>query len=186
MSLLERIRKLQRYLDNSSEDLEAWRELVKLEARAGLLGQTEVEDRETESDSRRLVIVGELYHVSDVTEGAFDNLPRIETDEGEEFFLAEDPESAGEAVREYWADMARLDPSEFTTMIGEGTLVSWALGVYAGPGSTQVKSLDEWLDLWKDSPEEHLASYDSAQRDINRVGKLANDLGFTPTVAYRC
>ena len=70
-------------------------------------------------------------------------------------------------------------------MIGESTLVAWALGQYAGPGSTQVCSLEEWLELWLDTPEEHFAGYDSTQRDVERVGTLRDELGFTPTVAYR-
>lgn len=83
-----------------------------------------------------------------------------------DYYLAEDSESAGKAAREYWEDMALNDPKEFTCMVGEATLIQWGLGRSAGPGSTAVNGLDEWLDLWIDTPEEHWASYDSTERDV--------------------
>lgn len=82
----------------------------------------------------------------------------------EEYYLFEDNETAGQLARDYWEDMARNDPTEFRAMVGDDTLIAWALGEYAGPGTTQVSSLDEWLDLWLDTPEEHWASYDSDER----------------------
>ncbi len=140
--------------------------------------------------------------VEDVTEGArFDgNLREIDPDdidnpddicasveiEGEHWLLFRDKEAAGEAARERWADMAHNDPEEFACMVGQETLVSWALGQYAGPGSTQVKSLEEWLDLVADHPAEELASYDGEQVEIsNATPGVVEALGFTPTVAYR-
>lgn len=84
-----------------------------------------------------------------------------------EFKLFASREDAGEAAREYWADMAESDPKEFTCMVGEDTLIAWGLGKYAGPGSTRVKSLGEWLDLWLDTPEEHFASYDGEEREVS-------------------
>ena len=131
----------------------------------------------------RIRIDGEIYNIKNVYNHG--GLPMAETDGGEEFYLAESSEKAGEEAREYWKDMAENDPKEFICMVGEKTLVAWALGQYAGPGSTQVKSLEEWLDLWLDTPAEHFASYDSNERDGSRCGKLREELGFTPTVAYR-
>ena len=128
-------------------------------------------------------IDGTLYHVESVEDYGY--LPHITTDEGEEFYLAADSEEAGKIARGRWEEMAENDPSEFTCMVGEKTLVAWALGQSAGPGSTAVNSLEEWLDLWLDTPEEEFASYDGLERNVERVGKLANELGFTPTVAYR-
>ena len=118
---------------------------------------------------RLIKIDGTLYHVKEIHE--FGSLPEIETDEGEDFILALDSGDAGK--------------SEFACIVGESTLVSWALKQWAGPGSSQVQSLDDWLDLHLDVPEEHFASYDGVERDVDRVGQLADDLGFTPTVAYR-
>jgi hypothetical protein len=75
-------------------------------------------------------------------------------------------EEAGEEARTYWQDMAERDPTEFRHMVGDETLVAWALGQYAGPGSTKATSLSEWLDLWLNTPEEHFASYDGDERDV--------------------
>jgi len=75
-------------------------------------------------------------------------------------------EDAGKEARGYWADMADNDPTEFRHMVGDESLVQWALGRYAGPGSTRVRSLDAWLDLWLDTPDEHFASYDGEEREV--------------------
>jgi len=104
----------------------------------------------------------------------------IESDKGD-FILFEDSEIAGEEAREYWEDMAENDSKEFVCMVGEETLVAWALGQYAGPGSTHVQSLNEWLDLWLDTPEEHFASYDSCENTF--ISKHPDYCDYT--VAYR-
>lgn len=150
-------------------------------------GGTELaEERKTDSTTHRIRIDGELYHVTRVRKVGYGDVHEIETEESEEFILSEDSETAGEAARERWADMVEHDPEEFTCMVGEETLVKWALGQFAGPGSTQVRSLSEWLDLSLNVPEEEWAGYDGNERTVDRVGKLASELGFTPTVAYRC
>jgi hypothetical protein len=131
----------------------------------------------------RIKIDGELYHVSKVYNHGY--LPMIETEEGEDFYLSESSEKAGEAARQYWEELAQNDPKEFACLVGEETLVKWGMRHYAGPGSTQVRSLEEWLDLWLDTPEEEFASYDSIERSVERVGVLARELDFIPCVAYR-
>ena len=126
---------------------------------------------------------GTFLTVENVHEHGY--LPMLECDDGTEWYVAESTEAAGEAAREYWKDMAENDPKEFACMVGEQTLVSWALGQSAGPGSTQVTSLEEWLDLWLDTPEEQWASYDSEEHEVTRSGKIVEELGFTPGVVYR-
>lgn len=87
-------------------------------------------------------------------------------------------EAAGAAAREYWADMAKHDPREFAELIGGDTLIAWALGQSAGPGSGKVSSLAEWLDLTAKSPEEHFARYDGEAREITGVSPaLAEEIG---------
>lgn len=109
----------------------------------------------------------------------------VQTDEGE-FIMFPDLETAGQAARAYWKSIAEDDPSEFTCMVGESTLVAWALGQSAGPGTTHVNSLEEWLDLWLDTPEEHFASYDSTERSVEDVTQEAQEeIGFSPGVAYK-
>lgn len=97
-------------------------------------------------------------------------------------------ETAGQNARDYWEDMAQNDKSEFICMVGEGTLVSWCLGDYAGPGTTKVSSLEEWLDLWLDTPEEHFASYDGEEIEGAAFNKhFENETGFNreEIVLYR-
>jgi hypothetical protein len=135
-------------------------------------------------EDNTIVINGADYVVDNVYNGSY--LPCIETDGGE-FYVAENIQAAGEAAREYWEDMVKNDPKEFRCMVGDETLVKWALGESAGPGSTQVNSLEEWLDLWLDTPEEQWASYDGEECDVTACSEdLIEELGFTPTVAYRC
>jgi hypothetical protein len=85
--------------------------------------------------------------------------------------------------------MAKNDKEEFTCMVGEKCLVSWCLGESAGPGTTKVDSIDEWLDLWLDTPEEHFARYDGNEQYVTRIGRLATELNLDPDnvgfVAYR-
>jgi len=131
----------------------------------------------------RIKIAGELHSVSDVK--FYGDLPTIVLDDGSEWYLAKDSEQAGEAAREYWEDLAQNDPTEFACMVGEQTLVQWSLGQSAGPGYTKVNSLTEWLDLWENVPEEHWATYDGFEQPVTRVGILAQELDFIPTVAYR-
>lgn len=130
----------------------------------------------------RIKIDGTIYVVDDVTNY---DIPMIEIDDME-FYLFENSKAAGEEARRYWEDLAQDDAEELVCMIGQETLVSWALGQYAGPGSTKVKSLEEWFDLWLDTPEEQWASYDSKESIVDVCGrKLEEELGFVPTVAYR-
>ncbi|MCD6162599.1 MAG: hypothetical protein J7K40_09335 [candidate division Zixibacteria bacterium] len=102
----------------------------------------------------------------------------------DDYIIFPDREAAGQAARDYWEDMARNDPEELTCMVGKETLVAWALNQYAGPGETQVRNLEEWLDLWLDVPEEHFARYDGIELGNIRMNKK---FGFDTiyAVAYR-
>jgi hypothetical protein len=128
----------------------------------------------------KIQIDGEKYTVTEVYTGG--SLPMITTDSGEEFYLAKDSEEAGEAAAEYWRDMARNDRKEFACIIGEERLVQWALGESDSFG---ISSLDEFCDVNATVPEENFASYDHQEREVTRCGKLSEELGFMPTVAYR-
>jgi len=131
----------------------------------------------------RIKIDREIYEVDSVYDHGY--LPMVEIGDME-FYVAESGDSAGEAAREYWKDMAETDPKEFTCMIGEEALIAWGLGQNYAPGSIGVNSLEEWLDLWLDTPEECWASYDGSEVDVDACGRILSDeLGFVPTVAYR-
>jgi hypothetical protein len=113
--------------------------------------------------------------------GWTNGLLHIECQDGTSYYIFEDAETAGKAAREYWKDLAENDPTEFACIVGEKNLIQWGMGHYAGPGSTQVISLEEWLDLHLDIPEEHFASYDG-----NECGFKSKHPDFESyTVAYR-
>ncbi len=130
-----------------------------------------------------ITIDGEKMEVDSVQNYGY--LPLVEIGK-RKYYLAESSETAGEAARKYWEEMAENDPKEFACMVGEETLVQWGMNKYAGPGSTQVRSLNEWLDLWLDTPEEEFAGYDGTECEVTEADdELTEELGFTPTVAYR-
>jgi hypothetical protein len=83
-----------------------------------------------------------------------------------EWHLFASSDDAGKAARKYWEDMAERDPAEIRMMVGDETLIAWALGRRAGPGQTRVNSLTEWFDLWLDTPEEHFAGYDGTEASV--------------------
>ena len=102
---------------------------------------------------------------------------------GTEVHLFKDEEHAGEYARGYWADYIDSESSEeIVEILGAENLIAWALGKAAGPGTTKVNSLEEWLDLYKDAPDEH---FELGPYDIEAIGEnLVEILGFKPTVAY--
>lgn len=143
----------------------------------------ETEKIETESEGLTITIGGEKYDVDSVEDAGDLKMVTI----GRlEFYVAEDSETAGKAARARWEDMAENDPKEFACMVGEDTLIQWGMGHYAGPGSEKVKSLQEWLDVTAEHPEEEFASYDGSEQDVDACSpELEEELGFKPTVAYR-
>lgn len=132
--------------------------------------------------------------------------PRGET---MELLLLEDREQAGLLARSRsrWnlggpasRDLSDSAVREVVAMIGADTLVRWALGQAAGPGTAKVRSLPEWFDLSLQNPEEELATWDNDERDVSadpeeselsaQLGvdswsRLREALGFSPGVAYR-
>lgn len=136
-------------------------------------------------DSNSIQIDGEFHGIDNIQEIG-EGIAEL-TMGDVEYVVALDSETAGQAARDRWEEMARFDPAEFTAMVGEQTLCAWALGQAAGPGYSKVHSLNEWLDLWLDTPEEEWGRYEGTEVEVERVGsELAEELGFVPTVAYRC
>ncbi len=130
-----------------------------------------------------IVIDSERYEIEEVFDGSY--LPLLIIG-NRDYYVAENPEEAGKAARQYWQDMVENDPEEFKCIVGVEALVAWALGQSYAPGTLGVRSLDEWLDLHLDAPEENFASYDGEELEVSTVSPaLIDDLGFTPTVAYR-
>ena len=129
--------------------------------RGGMLGVMLIRAGLERENLMYITIDGETLEVESVHNNGY--LPMLRT-EGGDYYIAEDSEEAGRAARRYWADMAENDPAEFTYIVGESTLVAWALGQSAGPGSVGVNSLNEWLDLYLDIPEEQWAGCDGVER----------------------
>ena len=128
----------------------------------------------------------EIQEITDIKDYGY--LPIIELEDGTEWYIAENHREAGEKAREYWEDLANDDPQEFACIVGEETLIKWGLGQYAGPGQAQVKSLNEWLDLHKDCPEETFANYDGYEKTAKINNHLMEELGFNSKdeiVVYR-
>lgn len=109
----------------------------------------------------------------------------VELDTGRyatEVHLFKDEEQAGKYARDYWKDFIEGDHESAVEMLGASTLIAWALGKPAGPGTCKVSSLKEWLDLYLDSPGEH---FELGPYEIEAIGEnLVEKLGFRPTVAY--
>lgn len=123
-----------------------------------------------------------VFDTDDTTDLGWSNgLLHITCDNGEEYYIFPDSETAGKAAREYWEDLAENDPKEFACLVGEETLIQWGMGHYAGPGTTQVQNLEEWLDLWLNTPEEHFSSYDGLEREFKSKHPDFSDY----TAAYR-
>jgi len=123
--------------------------------------------------------------VESVTSG--ENGPTVSlTDDGGnhvcELHLFENEEDAGQYARDYWEDCIKGDRETAIEMLGKDTLLSWALGEAAGPGSSKVESLEEWLDLYLDAPDEH---FESGPYGIELIGEnIVEVLGFLPAIAY--
>ena len=100
-----------------------------------------------------------------------------------ELYVFKNEEDAGQCARDYWEDYIDGETSEeIVAILGADTLIAWALGREAGPGSSKVKNLNEWLDLYLDAPEEH---FDSGPYQIELVAENIEEIiGFKPTVAY--
>jgi hypothetical protein len=118
----------------------------------------------------------EELEVEDVYEGGY--LPAVTLEDGTEWYIARDREHAGFTAAERWRDMARHDPEEFRTLVGDEALIAWALGQPGGPGSVKVNSLEEWFSLVADHPEEEWAGYDGEEHEGRLSKELAKRLGW--------
>ena len=135
----------------------------------------------------KITICGGEFEVTSVRDIGYSGVYELTLDDGTEWIVAPSSEVAGDAAMDYWRDMAEHDPKEFTCLVGEETLLAWALGRPAGPGNTKVRNLQEWLELWRNTPEEHWGSYDSTECDASICAELQEKLGYEghEVVVYR-
>jgi len=94
---------------------------------------------------------------------------------GLEFIVFPDLETADEAAREQWKDMANYDPEEFEALAGTGRLARWESGK---PDRFGVSSLDEYLDTIEEISEETFATYDARVRWGEISTKLTEAVGW--------
>jgi len=109
--------------------------------------------------SNLIVLDGKVVEVIDVNDFGYGK--DIDCNNGCEYKVFLDHEEAGEKAQEYWEDMANNDKEKFKCLVGTDNLISWCLGECAG--TEKVESLEEWLDLWLDTPEEQWATYDGEE-----------------------
>jgi hypothetical protein len=142
---------------------------------------------EPEDEISSFTVDGEAIEIGRVTQHDGGGVEVTELGCSRTWILFEDSDDAGKAARAYYADMAQNDPEYLRTLVGSECLTRWALGQPAGPGSAQVCSLSEWLDLYLSRPEEHFAHYNGDECDVESVtAEGIEEIGFTPGVAYRC
>ena len=87
----------------------------------------------------------------------------MECDNGCDYNVFPDRETAEKATSEYWRDMCENDKEEFKCLVGVESLIAWAMGESAGPGYNKYNSLEEWFDGAEDYPEELWAPYDNEE-----------------------
>lgn len=140
-------------------------------------GNTEHEET---THTYEITIDGDTYEVSNVS--AHGHLPVIHC-EGLEFYVAQDSEAAGEAVKVYYRDMIEDTPNEFVSLVGSDTLISWGMGRWAGA----ARDLEGWLGQVAGEPEMCWGIHDFTEYEIDQVSQgIVDELGFVPSVAYRC
>lgn len=128
-----------------------------------------------------ITIDGEAYEIRRVNNGSY--LVNVELEDGTDWYVAEDTESAGQAARKHWQEMKDSDPKEFRCIIGDERLIQWACGESDNFG---ISGFEEFLDAVERVPEEEFGSYDGTEQDVSAVSEdAAEEIGFTPKVAYR-
>ena len=123
--------------------------------------------------------------VDSITDMGSYHIISLEDSEGRHFIelsVFKEEEDAGQIARDYWEELIRDDKEHAVEVLGADTLIAWALGEEAGPGTSKVKSLNEWLDLYLESPDEH---YDIGPFHIEAIGEnIVEYLGYKPAIAY--
>ncbi|MFA7206045.1 MAG: hypothetical protein WC102_06900 [Saccharofermentanales bacterium] len=103
----------------------------------------------------------------------------MDCDNGCEYNVFPDRETAEKATSDYWRNMWENDKEEFKCLVGEKNLVAWAMGECAGPGTFKCCSLEEWFDCTEDCPEELWAPYDGDEIEGVEFNKhFENATGF--------
>jgi len=131
----------------------------------------------------RIVFHGGEKHIVSAIKFS-DYLPLLVFEDGEEYFIAQDPDMAGKAASRYWEDLAENHPDEFVAHLESNTVVRWVLEVWHNDAS----SFKEWLDDVYQNPAKTFAE-DEAEIEVSFLSQdLIDALGFTllyNVVAYQ-
>ena len=110
--------------------------------------------------------------VDSITDMGSYHIISLEDSEGRHFIelsVFKEEEDAGQIARVTTGkNSLEMTRSTLVEVLGADTLIAWALGEEAGPGTSKVKSLNEWLDLYLESPDEH---YDIGPFHIEAIGE---------------
>ena len=122
------------------------------------------------------------YQVKEIKEGHA--LPLVVLDDGHEFFIGSSPEDAGEAAARYYWNLVDQDPHKLRQLIGDETLINWAMGKESGPVGRHEKSatsLQEWIEkIVKRHPDVEFGHYVGSEVRVGVSGDLARRLGIDP------
>lgn len=139
------------------------------------------EEEDWTGKKMKIEIDDKVINITDILSGEY--LPTLITNKGHEYYVADSEISAGRAAKKYWAEM---DKQELTEMIGKEAIQAWAVGDWYAPGSIEVNSFEDWLDIHLNYPEDTFAIYDGDYHYItNCTVDIIKTLGFEPTVGYR-
>ena len=94
-------------------------------------------------------------------------------------------EEAGEAVYEYFKDLAKNDEQEFMTVINNRAQMKQSLDKLFKAGKTEIS--DEWLALWKRDPIMQWAVYEPIEYKAQIYDSFRDKINFTKNdvVLYR-
>jgi len=106
--------------------------------------------------SYAIVIDGELIEARHLNTGGY--LPNIDAG-NPDWYLAENSDTALDAAKKYWEDMAAHDAKELICLVGEETIVDlWSRGA----------TLDNWVDE-NVTPEGEFATYDGNEIEVGSM-----------------
>lgn len=104
-------------------------------------------------------------------------LAEADADDGSSWIFTADIEAAQEYVAQ-----SVMESGDLECYVGPEVLVRWGLAAMCG----DTHEAESWIIDYASEPENHLASYDGCQCDVETVAAdLLENLGFTPEYAYR-
>jgi len=93
--------------------------------------------------------------------------------------------AAQKAAGFYYRRLMDSDPELFCSLVGFGCVLNWAQGKPATPGDVECATLEDWLVLSENYPEECFGTENGETLHVTHCDdELRDALGFIPEVAY--